>query len=471
MTTTVVGILPQELTLGQHLTPDTRAYLFGSGAAIGGLLMLTLLPLDLIRRSSPLGLLRGGRSGFAGLRAVRVRTALFVCQLAVAACIIYLSGLALRSYAAIGASPLGFDPTDIVAIKMPRQDGPVKTPPGESRRGYLDTQREMVMRTLESLQILPDVAAVSGAHTFPLQPGVFEASALPAELDPNQRLITGRTEWIVPNYPAALGIELLSGAEPEPGAIGSADHLPVRPVVYQALINESLARQIEPFGNPVGQRLIPNMALRFHVAGVVPDIRLARPDQSPVPTAFVYLPPPAAPGVLLVRLKPGRASGMAAIQTVVDRIWGERASTAFPLHDAVRLATTDYHARTLLLNLISLLAIPLTLMGVAGALTYATRQRTQDIAIELAIGAEPRAIERRIIRHTLRATGLALVLGLSAGVGVGQVMSSSLFGVRAADPATLTLAALLIALVAWAAALLPARRAGRINPADALREA
>lgn len=133
-------------------------------------------------------------------------------------------------------------------------------------------------------------------------------------------------------------------------------------------------------------------------------------------------------------------------------------------------ASADYRARTLVLAMICALSLPLTIIGVAGALTYATRQRTRELAIELAIGAEPRDMERRVVRQALTATGVALAIGLAAGVSLGRLMSASLYGVASLDPAAVVGCSGLILLVAWLAAWIPARHAGRINPAEALRE-
>jgi ABC-type antimicrobial peptide transport system permease subunit len=104
-------------------------------------------------------------------------------------------------------------------------------------------------------------------------------------------------------------------------------------------------------------------------------------------------------------------------------------------------------------------------------LTYATRLRTRELAIELAIGAEPRDMERRVVRQALTATGVALLIGLGAGVSLGRLMSASLYGVGSVDMVAALGCSVVILTVAWLAAWVPARHAGRINPAEALREA
>jgi putative ABC transport system permease protein len=261
-----------------------------------------------------------------------------------------------------------------------------------------------------------------------------------------------------------LDVALLEGAEPTPVALAQAG-------VRLGLVNQTLARHLGQFGPVIGQVVARTAVLRYRVVGVMPDVILDRPDRPVEPTLFAYLAPAASIGVVvLARLEPGRTAEQVGIPTVLDQIWGARAPRPFPLDDAVRLATADFRARTLLLGLISALCVPLTIVGVAGALRYATTQRTREIAIELAIGAEPRDVERRIVRQAIGAAAMAIVGGLTAGTGIARLMPGTLFGVGAVDPSAIGVSVAAVLLVAWGAALLPARRAGRISPAEALRE-
>jgi ABC-type antimicrobial peptide transport system permease subunit len=138
--------------------------------------------------------------------------------------------------------------------------------------------------------------------------------------------------------------------------------------------------------------------------------------------------------------------------------------------DAVALSTSDYRARTFLLGLVAALTVPLTMLGVAGALSYAMKQRARETAIELAIGADPRAIRGRIVRHTMTSAAAAVLVGLALGITTGHFMSAALFGVRAADPIAVALSIAVVLLVAWVAALVPAQRAGRFNLTTVLRD-
>jgi putative ABC transport system permease protein len=234
-----------------------------------------------------------------------------------------------------------------------------------------------------------------------------------------------------------------------------------------ALANLTLARQLEQLGPPVGQVV----GGRFRIVGVILDAQLEGPDRAIEPTLFHVLPPPAAPAVVMVRLAPGRSIEDVGMPAVLARIWGPRASRPFPVDEAITLPSGESRARTFLLGLVSLLSIPLAALGIVGALTFAVTQRTRDIAIHLAIGAKPGHIERRVIRRALAGAALAITAGLSTGIGLGRLMRATLFGVAALDPSAIAASIVFVLVVVWVAALVPARRASRIDPVRALRDA
>jgi putative ABC transport system permease protein len=240
----------------------------------------------------------------------------------------------------------------------------------------------------------------------------------------------------------------------------------------QAIVNETLARRLESAlpGPSVGRRVDVNRRT-VRVAAVVADFATSRPDR-PVEPFIGPLQRRPQGGFILARLEDrGSAdTAVAAIGSTFDRIWPDNPSReVFVLSDLTRRAISDYRARAVLLGLIGLLCVPLALAGIAGALSYATSQRLREIGIRLALGAEPRDIRRRVVGRAFAALGLGFALGLGGGVLMGRLMSAYLFGVRAADPVTVSSVAVVLALVAWLAALWPARNAGRIEPAQALR--
>jgi hypothetical protein len=458
ITAWIGGVLPAEMVLGQHVDPDIRAFVFAAGLSAIGLIALAVLPVDLIRRCSPSLLLRGTGAG-AILRATRVRTALFVGQLAIATSLIYLTGLAAQSFVNVADAPLGFAPADLYAIRMPLGDNLF----AGSAKARFDQRRTVVAETIAAIRGLPGVKNVAGTNSWPLQPdGLSEATLLP-DADPARSPVTVSRASIQPGYPAVLGVSLIAGAEPSSADLAriTSERDP-----WFALANQALARHLGQFGPVVGQMVNG----RYRIAGVMPDVVLDRADRPIEPTLLIYLPPIAAVNVVLVRLEPARTVEQVGIPTVLERIWRTPAPRPFPVTDAVALSTSDYRARTFLLGLVAALTVPLTMLGVAGALSYAMKQRARETAIELAIGADPRAIRGRIVRHTMTSAAAAVLVGLALGITTGHFMSAALFGVRAADPIAVALSIAVVLLVAWVAALVPAQRAGRFNLTTVLRD-
>ena len=460
LTALIVRALPPELTLGQQLAPDHRAFASAAVCSAVALVLLAILPIGIIRRTTPLGLLQGRAMGDVRVQSGRVRGALFVGQLAIVTALVYLTALTFHSFVNVTSADLGFDPSDLVAIRMPRGDGLQG-----DRKARLARQRELVSETIRSVRALSGVTAVAGANFWPMEEGGLRPEALPSNIDPDKYPTPGKLAVIMPGLPGLLGIPIVTGAEPSETALADiARRSP--PAEQLAVANVALARQLERFGPPVGQLV----AGTFRIVGVIGDVKLERPERPVDPTVFVYLPPPNAPAVVLARLATGRSLEQVGIQEVLARIWGPHAARPLRVERAIALATGEHRARTILLALVSGLTLPLALVGVAGALSFAVRQRTRELAIQLALGAEPRQVQRRVVFQALTSASVALAAGLLTATGLSTLMRASLFGVAAVDPTAVVGSAVLVLAVVWIAALIPARRASQIDPVQALRE-
>jgi putative ABC transport system permease protein len=464
LTTMLVAILPAQVTVGQIVTPDARALLFAGAMAALGVAALAWLPADLVWRAQE-GYVTRPASGATTPRVLRIRTLLFIGQLGVATCLAYLAGTAYSSLVSVHRTPLGFSPVNLVAVRMPGTGAPRSV--RSNSRGALDAQRVQVAQTIDALSRLDDVVAVSGGHSLPFAPWQTRATVLPSEADPARTPISGREEHVVLGFPLVLASPLLSGAEPSPQEMASTS---APPALQVALVNETLARWLSQFGPPVGQVVAPTSSRRYRVVGVIADLRLDRVDRPAEPTLYAYLPPPAAVGVVLARLKPSATPDSAGLSTVLTQVWGDRAPQVQRVEDLHRAAQSDYQARSTVLAAITILSLPLTLLGVAGALMYLVRQQTRQLAIELALGATPRDLERKVVRHALRATTIGIGLGLAAGIGLSRLATAWFHGVPALDIRVLAGSVVLIAAVALLASWVPVRRAGRINPSIALRQ-
>jgi hypothetical protein len=269
-------------------------------------------------------------------------------------------------------------------------------------------------------------------------------------------------------YPRVLGVSLAEGSEPSAAELA---HLTLPPAQQVGLANRALARHLQQFGPVIGQVVAISASRRYRIVGVMPDVVLERLDRPVRPTIFGYLPPPITTNVVLVRLTPGIEPEAAGVLGVLSNVWGQRSPRPMAMSRAIEVATAEHKSRAYLLISVALVSIPLALLGVAGALSHATRQRLHDIAVTLAIGASPADIRRGILRQAVGAAMLAVGVGLGIGVMSGRLISAVLYDVGAVNLGALVASGTLIILLVALSAAVPAWQAGSIIPAKVLRGA
>lgn len=466
LTVGVIALLPEEMTRGQLLAPDLRTAGFAMAVALAGVVMLAIVPADLVRRTSPLTLMRGSLFSSVRRGALRWRTGMLVGQLAVTVVLLYMSGLSVNSFSRIAAIDLGFKPDRVLAFRQPpltTTSGGAATP--EARRAHIARQVQAVADTYDALRVLPGVAFAAGGRIPFLETRVAGGGSVPfvIQVGPDKRS-TERAflNTTTPDYARVLGLTLAEGRLP------SEDD--VAPGQAVALVNDTFAKMLAQRGPVLGETLTANNRTS-KIIGVVKDFVVDRPDRQVEPMMLVVLRNPQA--FFLVRLAEGAAGDQAAaaVGATFDRIW-----PGHPSRDVVTVAglanrsIADYRARATMLVLIGVLCLPLALTGIAGALTYATEQRAREIGIRIALGATPADIGSTIIRTAAIAIASGLIAGLAGGVLMGRVMTSYLFRVGGVDPITIVGVTVVLSIVGVCAAWLPARRASRIEPSIALRE-
>jgi putative ABC transport system permease protein len=466
LTSALIHLLPDETTRGQALTPDGRTFLFSIVLSAAGVIVLSLVPAALVRRSSPLDLLRGGGQGRSTAGTARTRLGMLVAQLAVTTTLLYMSGLALRSFDAIAAVDLGFDPDRVVAVQLPPTTVVGSTM--EERRAHITRQVQQWNETLEALRELPGIASAGGGR-LPFHASILLSGAgMPVTSPALSGTVLADYGTMTPDYVRVMRLRVVEGRVPReeemispPQALGAGSRV---------VINQTMARTLAPGASAVGLPLTVN-SRTVTVAAVVEDFKSTRPDL------------PVAPAVMLVQRRPQGGYVLArvaddvsmdqtlvAIRTTMDRIWPVNPSRdVMVVSDLAARAIADYRARALLLGLIGALCLPLAFAGVAGAASYAVAQRTREIAIRVALGARPAHIRQTVIGGGMAAVGVALLAGIAGGVLVGRAMSAFLFGVSAANAWTMAGVSAVLLMVALVAMWIPARRAMRVQAAEALR--
>ena len=460
LTTGIIRLLPEAITRGQTLTPDLRALFFSGAVSIAGVVLLSLMPIEVVRRASPLVLIRSGDLGHVRRGAGRLRAGMLVAQLALTTVLVYMAGLATHSFTTIGGINLGFDPDDVVAIHLPPVT--VVGSSGTELRAHLDRQRQQWQETFVALGSLQGVEAAA-AGLLPFSEWTFTGGGSTTVAAPGlSEPISARQAYITPDYVRVMRLTVTEGRVPTEDAVAGEG---------QAVVNTTLARLLEPAGPAMGQRVELFNGREFRIVAVVDDFVHRRPDQ-PVEPLIAPLQRGPQGGVIVARLDGTVPHDIAvsAIGATFDRIWPENPSReVLFVSDLADRAIADYRARAVLLGLIGVLCVPLALTGIAGALSYATSERLREIGIRLALGARPGTIRATVLRRAFAALGAGLVAGLAGGALMGRLMSSYLFGVRPLDATTVAGVVAALAVLTYLAAVWPANRAARVGPAEVLR--
>ncbi|MGH9478708.1 MAG: FtsX-like permease family protein, partial [Terriglobales bacterium] len=276
-----------------------------------------------------------------------------------------------------------------------------------------------------------------------------------------------------PGYLATMGIPLLRGRFFQSGDLRNAP-----PV---AAIDTTLARDIFPGRDPVGQTLNLGPLGAVRIVGVVGHVKFWGPMQMPMIHDQLYFPVGQVPlaymagagqGVTLVARTRGRPeAALAAIRHSVAGPQNDQpVSQVASMDDVIAASRSTQRLLLWLLGGFAGLAVLLAAIGVYGVLAYAVAERTGEIGVRLALGATPSRLLRDTLGGGLRLAALGAVLGIGGALATTRFLTANLYGVSAADPATLAAAAVVLLALAALASYLPARRASRVDPMQALRQ-
>jgi putative ABC transport system permease protein len=410
----------------------------------------------------------GGRSLSHSRERHRARNTLVVVQVALALVLLIGSGLMIRTFQALRNVQPGFTrPEEVQLFRITIPEGQVKEP-------------EQVMRMqnamIENLAAIPGVTSVSFASGAPLE-GINSNDLLFAEDKPIAANVVPpvrRYRFVAPDFFKTAGTSLIAGRD-----FTWTDHYEKRHV---AIVSENLAR--EWWGDPaaaLGKRVREGMNDPWReVVGVVSDV-YDNGVQQKAP-AMVYWPAMMdtfwgdplhtnRAGVFLIRTS--RAGTQGFLTEARQAVWSVNSNLPLHLVRTLQDLYVQSMARTsftlVMLALAGLMALILGSVGIYGVIAYAVTQRTREIGIRMALGAEPASLRQMFVRHGLLLAGVGAAIGLSAAAGLTRLMSSLLFGVQALDPLTYFGVAAILITAAALASYLPARRATKVDPLDALR--
>lgn len=442
---------------------DWRVLAVALAATVATGLAFGLLPALTATRARPFAFLAGGRDPSS--RAVlRWRGALVSAQVALALALLVAAGLLVRSMARLHAVPLGFETGRVVAarVNLPEAHYP---DPARRLAFFEELERRLAAR--------PGVEAVAFANALPLRGGwstgiEIEGRVPPRALGPGRRAFDDAdAQAVSPGYFHALGIPHLAGRGFEPGDREGAP--------YVALVNEDFARRYSPERSALGRRLRRgDKAPWVEVVGVVGSLRRDGRDGELNPQ--VYLPA-AQTGLYPVRLADVALRGTGGMEALAGLLRAEVTaldpeqplSRVMSLDEALERGASERRFGLALFSGFALVALVLTLVGIYGVAAYAVSQRTAELGVRIALGADRGRIVRLVARDVLLQVGTGLAIGVVLAYAGSRALSGLLFEVGPTDPGTYALVPPLLALAGLLAAAGPALRATRVDPVAALR--
>jgi putative ABC transport system permease protein len=407
--------------------------------------------------------LYGGKGSVGQIRSTaRLRNGLIIAEFAVALVLLCGAGLLLRSLWRLQSVDPGFDAQDVWTARIALE---------AKKYEKLPVQNQFFAQLDQRLHQIPDAKAAALVSELPLAGNVIPHNIVfhgrppvPEGSEPDVL-----TNLVSPTYFSALRIPVIKGRNFEDSDRAAA------PLV--AVINQSMVREFFPSEDPLGKQLafarMPGPPQWFTIVGVVADIREYGPDQDQ--GAAIYMPvqqkitPWRRWSGIIVRGAPGARLD----QAIKQAVWSIDATVPVtkiqPLSAMMSDALSRRKFTTLLLVIFAFTALTLAMVGIYGVIAYSVVQRTSEIGVRIALGAQRFDVLWMVLRH-------AVIMGL-IGIGLGTVgsfyatraLDTLVFGITSRDPATFAAVAILLLVVAFLAALVPAWRATRIDPSSALR--
>jgi putative ABC transport system permease protein len=402
----------------------------------------------------------GGRSSGSGATRNALRSLLVVAEIAMALVLLISAGLLIKTMMRLREVNTGFNPQNIVTMNVVLSSA--KRPQPQSWVDFYN-------RLTERVQTIPGVEAAGLTSVLPFS-GNFDGRGLAVEDYPKPRGQEIDVDLYIatPGYQRAMAIATLQGRALEEHDTGEA------PLV--ALINETMARELWPNQSPLGKRIkFPGSEKNPQpwrtVVGVVGDVSQYGLDRK-IPMQ-IYLPEaqyPTSSMTLVVRSSTEPSSLVGSIRQELAAIDPDQAvSNVATMEQLLADSISLRRFSMLLLIIFACVALVLAAIGIYGVISYSVTLRTHEIGIRIALGAQTSDVVKMIVGGGLKLVLVGIALGLGGAYALTRIMASLLYGVSAADPLTFAAVALLLAGVALLACYIPARRATKVDPMEALR--
>jgi putative ABC transport system permease protein len=444
-----------------EISPDPRVLVFTALISLFVGIFAGLLPAWRASHPNLAGSLNESSRGSTESTAGRTRAALVVVEIVLALVLLASAGLLVESFLRLQKVPAGFDTSNVATARISLPEG-----------SYPKSQDsvEFYKKLLPRVSTLPGVQSAAAAWWIPLSGSEisFDFDIQEHPIPAGQRPVA-EVNVVTPDYFKAMRVAIRRGR-----AFTDHDDRNAPPV---AIVTESFARQYFPGEDAVGKRIIPNGSVDpgkppvREIVGVIADVHLISLRLAPKPQIYIpYQQFGIGSMSIFVRSQLDLKSVTASLRSAVAEI--DKDVPVFrsqSLADYMEKSIAQPRLNAMLVGLFALIALLLAAAGIFGVMSYSVTQRTQEIGIRLALGAQRHDVLRLIVGQGMRFVGAGVVLGLIGVFISTRLLQSLLFGIGATDLRTMFIVTIILSAVAFLACLLPARRATRVDPVQALR--
>ena len=454
----LLALAPTSLPRITEIHLDSGVLLFSLALSVATGLVFGIAPAWLAARADVNEALKQGTRGSTegGARG-RLRSALVVIEVTFALMLLGGAGLLARSFMQLAQVDPGFIPENATLLRLSLPQKKYALP---------EQQTAFANALLDRVKALPGVQAAGLTHSMPLVGDYvlgFNIEGRPA-IDPSD-LPNTNYYAVTPDYFRAMGIRLVRGRVFTPQDDAKAPRV--------AIINETMARQHFPNDDPIGKRInITNGPDTWReIVGIVGDIKQYGVDKATSAQSYEpFAQVPFSSINVVIRTSGAPAALLGAIRPTVYAVDKDQPIGAIrPLEEIVADSIARQRFAMTLLAVFSGVALVIAAVGIYGVMAYNVVQRTGEFGIRMALGAQQRDVLRLVLIQGGKLIGLGLIIGLLATLAASRAMGSMLFNTSAQDPLTLGSITLLLGAVALVACLLPANRATKVNPIEALR--
>ncbi|MGH9753331.1 MAG: ABC transporter permease [Blastocatellia bacterium] len=412
----------------------------------------------------------GGKGAMSGARGARLRSVFIVAEMALALALLVGAGLMIRSFLRLQATDPGFNTQNLLTMRLLTSwEKYRRDEPGNWASGLA----EFFEAAIKRVEAIPGVQQASVVSLLPLGRGqTLNSSAMPVLFDSNPDVdIANRPRvdmrLIDSDFFKTMGIPMLKGRD-----------FTEREIISDArviIINETMARRFWPNESPLGRRIKLNRSEPWdEIIGVVGDIKTTDLDGETPPT--VYWPRHcwgSNPNVLVARTTVEPTSVAPDIMREIHALDPDvPISNVRTMEDVLWRSIAQPRFNTLLLTILAVVALALAIVGIYGVMSYAVSQRTHEIGIRMALGANSGDVLKLVIKHGMTLTLIAVGVGLALSFALTRLLSGWLgwlYQVKPTDPATFIGVSLLLSAVALLACYIPARRATKLDPMETIR--